>query len=334
LSGSIGDYLATLPLFARMSGLEVNAVSAFLEPRRFLKGDIVFREGEIGKELFIVRSGRIGSFAALPDGSRRDVYQFGPGLLFGEMAIIEDEPRSATCYAMEDTELLVMEGIDFYRLAWNYPMIGIKLLSEMARVMVSWLDEASSFLGALVRWGAGARRRAVTDELSGLFNRRFLEETMEASLSARGSRRCALLMLDLDRFRDVNAAFGPQAGDAVIARVSKVFSAVLREGEIGSRLSGDEFAVFLPAAGIERAEELGEMLRAAVEATPMELTPSSGKAAKRVTVTISAGAAAGPERASSVAELVKAADQALFDAKKGGRNRVVSANAKEGGSKP
>jgi diguanylate cyclase (GGDEF)-like protein len=332
MSGSIGDYLATVPLFARMSGLEVNAVAAFLEPRRYLRGDIVFREGELGKELFIVRSGRIGSYATLSDGSRRDVYRFGPGLLFGEMAIIEDEPRSATCYAMEDSELLVMEGIDFYRLAWNHPMIGIKLLSAMARVMVSWLDEASSFLGALVRWGADARRRAVTDELSGMFNRRFLEETMDARLSASPSRRCALLMLDLDRFRDVNAAFGPQSGDAVIARVSKVFSAVLRESEVGARLSGDEFAVFLPAAGIERAMELAEMLRAAVEATPMELIPSGGGAAKRVIVTISAGAAAGPEHAASVESLVKAADKALFEAKKGGRNRVVSAIADAGGS--
>jgi diguanylate cyclase (GGDEF)-like protein len=331
MSGAFGDWLATLPLFAEMSGLEVNAVSAFLEPKLYAKDDVVFREGEIGKELFIVRSGMIGSYATLPDGSRRDVYRFGPGLLFGEMAIIEDEPRTATCYAMEDSELLVMEGIDFYRLAWNYPMIGMKLLSEMARVMASWLDEASSFLGALVRWGADARHRAVTDELSGLFNRRFLEETMEARFRAGSSRRCALVMLDLDRFRDINAAFGPQAGDEVIGKVAKVFSSVLNEGELGARLSGDEFAVFLPAAGIERAMELAEMLRAAVEGTPMALTPSGGTEAKLVAVTISAGAAAGPERAASASDLVAAADAALFEAKRLGRNRVVSADAEDRG---
>jgi len=333
LSGTVVDYLSTLPLFSGMSGLEVNAVSAFLEPRRFLKGDIVFREGESGKELFIVRSGRIGSFATLPDGSRREVYEFGPGILFGEMAIIEDEPRSATCYAKEDAELLVMEGIDFYRLAWNHPMIGIKLLSSMARVMVSWLDEASSFLGGLVRWGADARKRAVTDELSGLFNRRFLEETIEARLAASPSRRCALLMLDLDRFREVNAAYGPQAGDAVIGGVSKVIASVLREGEIGARLSGDEFAVFIPAAGIERAMELAEELRAAVEAAATRLTPVGGRESRPVTVTVSIGAAAGPELASSVASLVQAADKALFEAKGSGRNRIVSAQSIDGGTK-
>ncbi len=334
MKGPVGEYLATLPLFSGMSGLEVNAVSAFLEPRRFLKDDVVFREGETGKELFIVRSGRIGSYATLPDGSRRDVYEFGPGLLFGEMAIIEDEPRTATCWAKEDSELLVMEGIDFYRLAWNYPMIGIKLLSAMARVMVSWLDEASSFLGALVRWGGDARKRAVTDELSGLFNRRFLEETVASRLASSPSRRCALLMMDLDRFRDVNAAFGPRAGDDLIARVSKVFASFLREGEIAARLSGDEFAVFLPASGIERAMELAEELRAGVESAVIEAACPDGSRRVRTAVTVSVGAAAGPQSASSSVELFEAADKALFEAKRAGRNRVVASGVegRQGGS--
>ncbi|MBL8967941.1 MAG: cyclic nucleotide-binding domain-containing protein, partial [Spirochaetaceae bacterium] len=143
----VADFLAGLPLFEGMSGLEVAAVAAFLESRRFAAGETVFREGETGSELYIVRSGRIGSYVTLPDGSRREVYDFGPGLLFGEMAIIESEPRSATCYAREASELLVLEGLDFYRLVWEHPVIGVKLLASIARVMVAWLDEASSFLG-------------------------------------------------------------------------------------------------------------------------------------------------------------------------------------------
>jgi len=245
-------------------------------------------------------------------------------MLFGEMAIIEDEPRTATCWAKEDSELLVMEGIDFYRLAWNYPMIGIKLLSSMASVMVSWLDEASSFLGSLVRWGADAQKRAVTDELSGLFNRRFLEESMEARFASGSVRRCSLLMLDLDRFRDVNSAYGPKAGDAVIAKVSKVIAVILREGEIGARLSGDEFAVFLPSAGIERALELAEDIRRAIESTVTEDAGPENTANERITVTVSIGAAAAPESASSAEELMGAADRALLAAKRAGRNRVVA----------
>jgi diguanylate cyclase (GGDEF)-like protein len=332
----IPDFLASLPLFKDMSGLEVNAVSAFLEPRRFAAGGIVFREGESGKELFIVRSGRIGSYVKQPDGTRREVYEFAPGILFGEMAIIENEPRSATCYAMEDSELLVLEGLDFYRLVWEHPVIGVKLLSAMARVMTAWLDEASGFLGGIVRWGEAARRRAITDGLSGLFNRRFLEETMGTRFArgAGSSKRCALLMLDIDRFRDINSAFGPAGGDAAIAAVACAFSPLVREGEVCARLAGDEFAVFLPNAGMDRALELAEDMRRAVEGLRMALVdPSSDKPAPAA-VTVSIGAAAGPEQASTAAELVEAADKALFKAKEGGRNRVVAARTPAGAQSP
>jgi diguanylate cyclase (GGDEF)-like protein len=333
----IPDFLAGLPLFKGMSGLEVNAVSAFLEPRRFSAGSTVFREGESGKELFIVRTGCIGSYVTQADGTRREVYEFAPGLLFGEMAIIENEPRSATCYAKEDSELLVLDGLDFYRLVWEHPVIGVKLLSSMARVMTAWLDEASGFLGGLVRWGEAARRRAITDELSGLFNRRFLEETMGTRFArgAGSSHRCALLMLDIDRFRDINAVFGPAGGDAAIAAVALAFSPLMRETEVCARLSGDEFAVFLPNAGIDRALELAEDMRAAVEGLRMALTPPSSDLPSPAAVTVSVGAAASPDHASSADELVAAADKALYAAKEGGRNRVESAGstkeAKTGG---
>ncbi len=323
----IPDFIGGLSLFRDMSGLEVNAVSAFLEPRRFPRGSVVFREGESGKEIFIVRSGRVGSYVTQPDGTRREVYEFAPGLLFGEMAIIEDEPRSATCYAKEDTELLVLDGIDFYRLVWEHPIIGVKLLSSMARVMTAWLDEASGFLGGLVRWGEAARRRAVTDELSGLFNRRFLEETM-ATRFARGagsSRRCALLMLDIDRFRDINAAHGAQGGDRAIAAAAAAFAPAVREGEVASRLSGDEFAVFIPNDGIDRAVELGEAMRAAAEALRVEYRAGPDAPPAYPVITVSIGAAAAPEHAATPEELVAAADRALYKAKEAGRNRVEKA---------
>jgi len=79
------------------------------------------------------------------------------------------------------------------------------------------------------------------------------------------SRRCAMLMLDIDRFRDINAAHGQAGGDAAIAAAAAAFAPLILEGEVGSRLSGDEFAVFMPNGGIDRALELGEALRRAAE---------------------------------------------------------------------
>jgi diguanylate cyclase (GGDEF)-like protein len=175
-----------------------------------------------------------------------------------------------------------------------------------------------------VRWGEAARRRAVTDELSGLFNRRFLEETMSTRFArgAGSSRRSALLMLDIDRFRDINAAHGSQGGDAAIAAAAAAFSPVFREGEVGSRLSGDEFAVFLPNGSIERALELGEAMRAAAEALRIEYRSSPDAPPVYASITVSIGAASAPEHAATPEELIAAADRALYKAKEGGRNRV------------
>jgi diguanylate cyclase (GGDEF)-like protein len=331
--GDIPAFVGKLRICAGMSELEVNAFSAFLEPRLIPAGGKVFSEGESGKEIFIVHYGRIGSYVTQPDGTRREVYDFAPGVLFGEMAILEDEPRSATCYAKEDSELLVLEGIDFYRIVWELPVIGVKLLSSMARVMTAWLDEASGFLGGLVRWGEAARRRAVTDELSGLFNRRFLEETMSTRFArgAGSSRRCAVLMLDIDHFRDINAAYGAQGGDSAIVTLAEAFVPLIAEGEVAARLSGDEFAVFLPNGGLDRALELGEALRARAESLRLDcldrLERIAGTEAPGgpLSITLSIGAAASPEHAATPQELVAAADKALYRAKEGGRNRVSSA---------
>ncbi len=318
------QFLLSVPIFSDMSDLERNAVSAFLESRRVAQGGYVCRQGDRGTEIFIVKEGMVETFVNADDDEERLVGSCGPGRFFGEMAIIDGLPRSASCRAASPTELLVMDGIDFYRLVWEYPMIGVKMLGSMSRVMVGWLSDNSRFLGDMVRWGETARKRAVTDELSGLFNRRFLEECIHTRF-ARGSalsRRCSLLMMDLDRFRVLNANFGAQAGDAAISTVATAVNRILREGDIAARLSGDEFAVFLPDTGKEEAFRLAEALRSKVEGLFLEFRKGPELEPERVSLTASVGLASSPEEADSPEDLVSYADRALFKAKEEGRNAV------------
>jgi diguanylate cyclase (GGDEF)-like protein len=323
----IESALAESPLFASLSGLELNAVVAFLERKRYGRGEVVFKEGELGQEMYIVLAGRIGSCVTQSDGTRRKLYEFGLGRFFGEMAIIEGAPRSATCWAEEDSELLVLQGIDFYRLVFEHPMIALKLLTSIGSVMTSWLNESSRFLNDLVRWGETARRRAVTDELTGLYNRRFLEESLENRFAIRTSgRRMALAMLDLDRIHEVNERFGQKAGDAVIAAVGASFRGALRDGDIAARLAGDEFAFLLPDATLDEAVSVSERLRVGVVSLKLSFPdPKSGKQ-DFVIVRASLGVAAVPDHAVTPAALMEAADVALRAAKDAGRDRVVCAS--------
>jgi len=317
--------ISDTPLFVGMSGLELNAVSAFLEPRRYPRDSVIFKRGDPGTEMFIVRTGRVSSLALDRDGNERELYEFGPGRFFGEMSIIENEPRSATCVALDDTELLVLEGLDFYRLVWEYPMIGARMLSSMARVMAGWLDEASGFLHDLVRWGETARKRAVTDELSGLFNRRFIEEASRSRFARSSSEppRCSALMLDLDRFHALNERFGTRAGDSIISSAGAAYGRLIRDGDVAARLSGDEFAFFMPDAGPEEALAAAERIRAETESLYLEFRAGPGATPNRVSLSASIGVASSPFDATDPVALFAAADRALFKAKETGRNRVV-----------
>jgi len=243
------------------------------------------------------------------------------------MAIIEGAPRSATCWALEDTDLFALQGIDFFRLVFEHPMIALKLLNTIGSVMTSWLDESSRFLNDLVRWGETARRRAVTDELTGLYNRRFLEESLESrfAMGSVGRRRIAVAMLDLDHLHEVNERCGAAAGDKVIIAVGEAFRQTLRDGDIAARLSGDEFAFLLPDTDSKEAFSIAERLRLCVSNLQLSLPSQIGGTHFNVAVRASLGVAVAPDHAANPLDLIAASDAALRAAKEGGRNMVVAA---------
>ena len=321
---AVEEFLASTPLCADLSGLELTAITAFLELRRFKAGEVVFSEGEPGLEMYLVRSGKILSSVRQTDGTMRKIYDFVPGRFFGEMAIVEGAPRSATCRAEVDSELFVLEGLDFYRLIYDHPMIGLKILSAIGKTMATWLDESSRFLNDLVRWGETARRRAVEDPLTGLFNRRVLEEALAdrfAALKA-GGPSFSLLMMDLDHFRDINARYGSSGGDRTIRAVAEAVRLVFRDVDIAAHLAGDEFAFLLSDVGLAEALETAERVRRLVETAVLSLAPLGGGDPEPVAIAASLGVAAAPDHGDSPGSLTEAADRALFRAKEAGRNRV------------
>ena len=118
-------------LFSGLSELEFNAITAFLDRRQVKKGEPIFNEGDSGEDLFILYSGALSAFVSQSDGTQRWMFDIKPGDFFGEMSIIAHEPRSATLTAREDTELMVLHGIDFYRIIFEHPMIGVKMLKSI-----------------------------------------------------------------------------------------------------------------------------------------------------------------------------------------------------------
>jgi diguanylate cyclase (GGDEF)-like protein len=317
--------LINSPFFTDMSDLEYNAATAFMERRKIKKGDAVFAQGEMGEEMFILLEGSLSAFRSQPDGSRRRIFDVGLGHFFGEMSIIANDPRSATIRANVDSDVMVIRRADFYRIIFEFPMLGIKILNSIIGLQNVWLNQSSQHLGDLMRWGETARRRAITDELTGLYNRRFLEDSIKDHFDhdSAGIRKASLLMLDLDKIHAINERHGTLAGDLVFRAVAEILNAQTRSGDICARLAGDEFSVFLPDTDEEYALIVAENIREAVCVEEV-MVPAKLNAVSRVPIVTrtSIGLASAPRHGKNPENLLAAADAALIRAKELGRNRV------------
>jgi diguanylate cyclase (GGDEF)-like protein/PAS domain S-box-containing protein len=173
-----------------------------------------------------------------------------------------------------------------------------------------------------IRLREALRTQSVRDALTGLYNRRYLEEVMERELrrAARAAQSLGLLMIDLDHFKNFNDTYGHEAGDAVLRETAASLAKGIRAEDFVCRFGGEEFVVILPTADLEVSRARGERLRSKLrELTILYQGKSMGM------ITISVGVAVFPEHGLSPKELMAAADAALYEAKRRGRDQVVVA---------
>lgn len=194
------------------------------------------------------------------------------------------------------------------------------------RELLAYLTEQAAVSLRNVGRHEDVARESITDELTGLANRRRFDDVL-AHAAARASEEdpIALVMLDLDRFKVINDTHGHPFGDKVLKAVSKVVRDTARDRDLPARYGGEELAVVLATGDTEAARHFAERLRVAIEALDLG-DDQTGP----VDVTASLGVASLPADGDDVGDLVRAADEALYRAKRGGRNRVESASAAKG----
>lgn len=184
---------------------------------------------------------------------------------------------------------------------------------------------------ANIRLREALRAQSVRDALTGLYNRRYLEEALDREIrrAARAEAALGLIMVDLDHFKRFNDTYGHDAGDAVLREAAALLLKSVRAEDVVCRFGGEEFVVILPTANLDASRGRAERLRMGMREIAMMY---QGKSLGQVTFSV--GVAVFPENGLSPKELMVAADAALYEAKRGGRDRVVVARAKTGGDPP
>ncbi|MDB4994959.1 MAG: domain S-box/diguanylate cyclase protein, partial [Myxococcaceae bacterium] len=244
----------------------------------------------------------------------------------GSEYLVEDASSDGTCshvHAREGSVLCVP-------LMAHGDIVGVftiagprETLTEEAITLFRAMGEQLGLAFANLQLRERLQTQSIRDALTGLFNRRYLEETLPRELArgARANKSIGVLLFDVDHFKTFNDTFGHDAGDAVLRELGGVLRASVRQSDIACRYGGEEFVVVFPEVDLEGLTRRAERLREKVK----EIAITHGG---RVLgpVSISIGAALSPLHGASADVLLKAADRALYDAKGAGRDRVVTAS--------
>lgn len=318
---------ADSPLHA-FSDEEVDAIFAAGRLRSCAAGETIITVGEPGDSMFFLVEGR--AEARLAD--QRVVRRYEPGSYFGELSFINPgHARSATIVATSAAKLQVLDQASIQSLMATHPKAIFTLLRracaflvDAERNLVGDLRRRNSELEETIKKLELTRQRlsqeeqtARTDALTGLTNRRGFDAElplfMERARAIHGG--LALIAMDLDHFKPLNDTLGHAAGDFVLRAVGKILLEGVRKTDLPCRLGGDEFVILLADLDEAAAKKRAEALRVAIGALPH---PGNERGI-RITATMGGTL----YRAGEASEVfLHRADEALYAAKRGGRNRV------------
>jgi diguanylate cyclase (GGDEF)-like protein len=288
------------------------------EYRQLAAGEIILSTEAESHYLYILLKGRL----AIQLNSYDDIplATVEPGECVGEMSIIDSRVPSAQVSATEQSQVLVIEQ----EILWRMISVSHEIARNLLYIMSERVRYSNLVIADSLEMQRKYQRYASTDALTGLHNRGWLDDAFDREIkrSERDELPLALIMIDVDHFKNYNDEYGHLGGDQVLITVANAIRSPLRPNDLVARFGGEEFAVLLPETSVSNAEIIAERLRDHVaKADPGVLDKRQLPA-----VTISLGIT-GRQPGYSLDMMIAAADVAMYHAKRNGRNRVeVAAN--------
>ena len=300
-----------------LKGVDLAAVEELLvacEMRRLSPGDVLLTMGQANRSMFMILDGKLSVHL---DGPQSEpVAMLDTGQTVGELSVMEGVPASAFVVAAEPSRLLELDETRF----WNLVNASHDFTINLMTLLAQRLRANNSTVSTNIRLQREYKRNASIDGLTGLYNRRWIDEALPRFVQryGRGAQSLCVLMCDIDHFKTVNDTFGHPAGDQVIVAVANALRARLRPTDLVSRYGGEEFLIILPDTDRDQGRLVADRVRQAVAECELAIEGSPAL----TTVTISLGGAC-LVAGQSMADLVATADKALYASKHDGRNRVT-----------
>ncbi len=278
---------------------------------RLKKGDVLIAKGQHNTTLYLIARGKLN--VSLDSVKSKAVASIETGQTVGELSVIDHRPTSAFVVAAKPTLAFAIDEETFWRLiAASHQFSKNMLMLLTARLRASNFTIAENLrLRKLLEYDV------TFDGLTGLRNRRWLDENLPrlATRHQKSGTPMALIMLDIDHFKKFNDTFGHGAGDRVLTTLGRAIETQLRPSDFGVRYGGEEFTIILPHTDLAGGFVTAERLRQEVAAMP--LPPFDDVDLPPINISLGVGQLTGKE---TPAKLLKRVDEALYRAKKRGRN--------------
>jgi diguanylate cyclase (GGDEF)-like protein len=313
------DLLKNVSFFSNLGDKDLNAIAGLSRYYTFHKDEPIYGKGSHREEIFIIKKGEILISREETDGSQSDLARFIAGESFGELELLDNTPRKNTATAVEDTILLVfpMKGMEFQNVLDKYPKIFAIVLHDLLALIAGRIRSTNRLISEKAPWVQGLRLQLVTDKLTGLLNRTFIDEDFHSQLNEYKSDT-SIVMIKPDNFKEINDTFGHETGDRFLELIADTIKISVRSDDIAARYRGDEFVVILPDTGRERAFEIARKILSAFG----RLDTGYLTVGKRDTLTVSIGVSTCPVDASDSKELIQNAFDRMIEIQKSGGNDI------------
>jgi diguanylate cyclase (GGDEF)-like protein len=277
---------------------------------RLEAGAVLWKEGDPGDSVAFLREGTLEVVNDAAEAEEVVLRTVEAGAVVGEIST-DGSNRSATVRARTPCLILKVPALAFRQFARDEPEF-------LERLFWTQVDRVRSLTREVTR----THHKAITDALTRLYNHGFFRQRLEIELerARETGDLVSLVLFDIDHFKKYNDTYGHEEGNEVLIGVAQIMKGIGRRGDIIARYGGEEFVALLYGANGEEARTFAETVRKAVETHPFDGGP--GREARKVT--ISGGCSTFPRPAAGEDELIKLADEKLYQAKAQGRNRVVA----------